>query len=93
MPFYGCGPGGRQARHLVRLVRLGDGIGIRMYLTNVCDPQVLSLGEVAQLSARRWDIENRLHWRRDVTLGEDQSQVRTTGALLCWLPSIVLCSP
>ena len=28
-----------------------------MYLTNVCNPQLLSLGEVAQLYARRWDIE------------------------------------
>jgi hypothetical protein len=37
------GTGQEQARHLVRLVRLGDGIGIRMYLTNVCDPQLLSL--------------------------------------------------
>jgi hypothetical protein len=51
------GTGQKQARHLVRLVRLGDGVGIRMYLTNVCDPQLLSLGEVAQLYARRWDIE------------------------------------
>ena len=38
------GTGQKQARHLVRLVRLGDGIGVRMYLTNVCDPQLLSLG-------------------------------------------------
>jgi hypothetical protein len=51
------GTGQEQAHHLVRLVRLGDGIGVRMYLTNVCDPQLLSLGEVAQLYARRWDIE------------------------------------
>jgi hypothetical protein len=51
------GTGQKQARHLVRLVRLGDGIGVRMYLTNVCDPQLLSLGEVAQLYGRRWDIE------------------------------------
>jgi hypothetical protein len=51
------GTGKKQARHLIRLVRLGDGIGVRMYLTNVCDPQMLSLGEVAQLYARRWDIE------------------------------------
>jgi hypothetical protein len=51
------GTGREQARHLVRLVRLGDGIGVRMYLTNVCDPHLLSLGEVAQLYARRWDIE------------------------------------
>jgi predicted transposase YbfD/YdcC len=27
-----------------------------------------------------WRIENRLHWRRDVTLGEDACQVRITGA-------------
>jgi hypothetical protein len=37
------GTGQKQARHLVRLVRLGDGIGVRMYLTNVCEPQLLSL--------------------------------------------------
>jgi hypothetical protein len=37
------GTGREQARHLVRLVRLGDGIGVRMYLTNVCDPLLLSL--------------------------------------------------
>jgi hypothetical protein len=51
------GAGQKQARHLVRLVRLSDGSGVRMYLTNVCDPHLLSLGEVAQLYARRWDIE------------------------------------
>ena len=27
-----------------------------------------------------WHIENRLHYRRDVTLGEDAYQVRITGA-------------
>ena len=27
-----------------------------------------------------WHIENRLHYRRDVTLGEDACQVRVTGA-------------
>jgi hypothetical protein len=30
---------------------------VRVYLTNVCDPQLLSLWQVAQLYARRWDIE------------------------------------
>jgi hypothetical protein len=51
------GTGHEQARHLIRLVRLGDGIGVRMYLTNICDPQLLSLGDVAQLYARSFDIE------------------------------------
>ena len=32
------------------------------------------------LQQAHWRIENRLHWRRDVTLGEDASQVRITGA-------------
>lgn len=27
-----------------------------------------------------WKVENRLHWRRDVSLGEDACQVRSTGA-------------
>jgi hypothetical protein len=45
------------AGHLVRLVRFGDGTQIRMYLTNVTDPFVLSLAEIPQLYARRWDIE------------------------------------
>ncbi len=51
------GTGQKQARHLIRLVRFGDGIGVRMYLTNVCDPLLLSLEDVAQVYARRWDIE------------------------------------
>src|ERR1051326_311609 len=35
---------------------------------------------VLDLKRKHWFIENRLHWRRDVTLGEDASQVRTQGA-------------
>lgn len=32
------------------------------------------------LQQAHWRIENRLHWRRDVTLGEDACQVRIAGA-------------
>jgi predicted transposase YbfD/YdcC len=32
------------------------------------------------LNQKHWHIENRLHYRRDVTLGEDASQVRIKGA-------------
>jgi predicted transposase YbfD/YdcC len=32
------------------------------------------------LQQAHWRIENRLHWRRDVTLGEDACQVRMAGA-------------
>ena len=39
-----------------------------------------------------WCVENRLHWRRDVTLGEDGCQTRTGAApaLLARLNSTVL---
>ena len=33
-----------------------------------------------ELNRKHWHIENRLHYRRDVTLGEDASQVRIKGA-------------
>jgi predicted transposase YbfD/YdcC len=33
-----------------------------------------------ELNRKHWHIENRLHYRRDVTLGEDASQVRSHGA-------------
>ena len=32
---------------------------------------------VLELVRQHWKIENRLHWRRDVTLGEDACQTRT----------------
>jgi len=35
---------------------------------------------ILQLNRKHWAIENRLHHRRDVILGEDASQVRTKGA-------------
>lgn len=38
------------------------------------------------LNRGHWGIENRLHWRRDVSLGEDRCQTRTGTA-----PSILAC--
>ncbi len=35
---------------------------------------------ILELNRKHWSIENRLHYRRDVTLGEDASQVRVKGA-------------
>ena len=44
------------------------------------------------LVREHWAIENRLHWRRDVTLGEDACQTRTGAppSLLAQLNSTVL---
>ena len=33
-----------------------------------------------QFNQQHWHVENRLHYRRDVTLGEDACQVRVSGA-------------
>ena len=46
-----------QAGQAVRLVRFGVGGLSLTYLTNVLDPTVLPLQEIARLYARRWDIE------------------------------------
>ena len=43
--------------HLLRLVRFGDGKGLRSYLTNQLNPIALPLIDIARLYARRWDIE------------------------------------
>lgn len=48
---------GPRAGYAVRLVRFGDGQGLRMSLTKVLDPLQLSMGDIARLYARRWDIE------------------------------------
>jgi predicted transposase YbfD/YdcC len=55
-------------------------------------PTEASPEAIATFVRNHWAIENRLHWRRDVTLREDQSQVRTTGKppVLAALNNIVL---
>lgn len=55
-------------------------------LRNAPAPRILSLIRA------HWAIENRLHWRRDVTLGEDACQTRTgpVPSLLAQLNSTVL---
>jgi hypothetical protein len=46
-----------RAGHAVRLVQFRQGGTTYQYLTNVLDPTVLPLREVARLYARRWDFE------------------------------------
>jgi hypothetical protein len=46
-----------QPGHAVRLVRFRVGALTLTYLTNVLDPTVLPIQEIARLYARRWDIE------------------------------------
>lgn len=46
-----------RAERVVRLVQFRVGHTTYRYLTNVTDPHLLSLEEIARLYARRWDIE------------------------------------
>jgi len=46
-----------QAAHAVRLVQFCVGKRTYRYITNVLDPKLLPIGDIAQLYARRWDIE------------------------------------
>jgi predicted transposase YbfD/YdcC len=55
--------------------------------------QEASPERLLELIRAHWAIENRLHWRRDVTLGEDACQTRTglVPSLLAQLNSTALC--
>jgi hypothetical protein len=46
-----------RAAHAVRLVMFQVGTSYYRYLTNVLDPEQLSLADIARLYARRWDFE------------------------------------
>ena len=46
-----------KAKYAVRQVQFRQGPLLKQYFTNVCDPTVLPLPEIARLYARRWDIE------------------------------------
>jgi hypothetical protein len=46
-----------RAKHAVRLVRFRQGGALRRYLTNVTDPRLLPMREIARVYARRWDVE------------------------------------
>ncbi len=46
-----------KGKYGVRQVQFRQGGELRQYFTNVCNPTVLPLAEIARLYARRWDIE------------------------------------
>jgi len=77
---YSGWPGLRQACRVERTVRRAAGTSVEVaYAVTSLGPEV---GPAALLRTWRghWGIENRLHWVRDVTLGEDASQVRAGSA-------------
>jgi predicted transposase YbfD/YdcC len=70
-----------QIFHIRRSVKDGEkGHEEMVYgLTNLPRKKV-NAEQLLTLNQQHWSIENRLHYRRDVTLGEDACQVRIKGA-------------
>lgn len=63
-----------------------------VYLATSADPATAPPATLAAWVQGHWSIENSLHWVRDVTLGEDDSQVRTGQAprIMASLRNIVI---
>jgi predicted transposase YbfD/YdcC len=73
-------PGARQAFRLRRDVGGLDGIWDTKEIVHAITSLPAELAGPAQLNhyqRQHWTVENRLHWPRDVTFGEDKSQLRT----------------
>ncbi len=76
----------------VRLLKTGEVRHEVVYGLSSLTVQQAPAARMLALVREHWAIENRLHWRRDVTLGEDACQTRTGAApsLLAQLNSTVL---
>lgn len=75
-----------------RVIRHGKSTTEWVYGMTSLPASLLSPDQLLTLVRRHWQIENRSHWRRDVTLGEDACQVATGQApqVLAALNNIVL---
>lgn len=72
-------PGAQQVFRVRRRVvrkRTGEGRAEVVYGVTSLAPEQASAAQVLQVLRQHWHIENRSHWVRDVTFGEDASQVR-----------------
>lgn len=70
-----------QVARLTRVVRRkGKERHESVFLLSSLSQDMASPQRLLSLNRGHWAIENRLHWVRDVTFGEDHSQVRTGSA-------------
>ena len=71
-------PGAAQVAQLRRTVTKAGKKSVEVvYLITSADHKAAPPATLAAWVQGHWGVENRLHWVRDVTLGEDLSQVRT----------------
>jgi predicted transposase YbfD/YdcC len=73
--------GAGQVAQLRRTVTRNDRRTIEIvYLITSADARTAPPAVLAAWTQSHWEIENRLHWVRDVTFDEDRSQIRTGNA-------------
>jgi predicted transposase YbfD/YdcC len=71
---------GQVCRRECRVTQKGQtSVEVRYAVTSLASTRAQA-SELEVLWRGHWSIENRLHWERDVVLGEDLSQVRTGSA-------------
>lgn len=82
------------AAQILRIMRRREVRGkvsteITYYITSL-PPDVADAGKLMALARKHWHIENRLHWRRDVSLREDQGTIRAGARTLACLRNHIL---
>lgn len=87
-------PGVEQVCVLERVRRIGGAEEREtVFALTSLTPEEASARRLLELSRGHWGIENRLHWVKDVVLGEDACRVRTNGGpqVLSGLRNATLC--
>ena len=62
-----------------RIVKGRTQVAVSYAVTSLL-PTAAGAHRLLQILRQHWDIENRVHWVRDVTFDEDRSQIRTGAA-------------
>ena len=62
---------------------------IAYYVTSL-PPAQASVARLLDLNRSHWGVENRLHWRRDVSMSEDRSPGRAGARVMAGLRNLVL---
>ncbi len=66
-----------RVERITRLISSGKTRTEVVYLITSLSPEKANAQRLLALNRGHWEIENRLHWVRDVTFAEDASQIRT----------------